>query len=422
MTFLQNATCLKTRCKNKPLPSSYIYTQKIVSKGEFYLTAYFDTYHQSLDYLNLILQITNEYPCAHSKRSPLHRAGTMSDVGDLPKATDESGKSAQASAEEDNEKQEQDSFEIDEIEISDRESEDIDINHRRIKRISKLETLPNARKLCLRNNLIKVIENLGPLADILIDLDLYDNQITKASCSPPIENLEVLRVLEVLDLSYNRIRVIENLDSLRSLTKLYLVNNKISRIENLSTLTNLTMLELGANKIRKLENLENFPNLEELFVGNNKITKLEGLENLPRLRILSLQCNRITKLEGLDKLLNLEELYLSFNGISRIEGLDNLVKLQTLELSRNRISQIENISHLVKLEEFWFNDNLVAEWDQLNILAPMKQLKTLYMERNPIYYAPNSKCMNTAYRRKILLLLPWLRQLDATLTGVGLRS
>lgn len=121
-------------------------------------------------------------------------------------------------------------------------------------------------------------------------------------------------------------------------------------------------------------------------------------------------------------MLSLEELYLSFNGISRIEGLDNLANLQTLELSRNRISKIENISHLNKLEEFWFNDNLVAEWDQLNILVPMKQLKTLYMEHNPIYYSPNSKRMDTAYRRKILLLLPWLRQLDATLTGVGLRS
>lgn len=37
--------------------------------------------------------------------------------------------------------------------------------------------------MCFRNNLIKVIENFEPLADILVDLDLYDNQITKVSCS-----------------------------------------------------------------------------------------------------------------------------------------------------------------------------------------------------------------------------------------------
>lgn len=122
----------------------------------------------------------------------------------------------------------------------------------------------------------------------------------------------------------------------------------------------------------------------------------------------------------MDKLVNLEELYLSFNGISKIEGLDNLANLQTLELARNRISRIENIGHLHKLEEFWFNDNLVADWGQIDILVPMKQLKTLYMERNPIYFASTSTAMDSAYRRKILLRLPWLRQLDATLTGVGL--
>nr|CDS25689.2 brefeldin A inhibited guanine [Hymenolepis microstoma] len=305
-------------------------------------------------------------------------------------------------------------FEIDELELSDREAEDIDVNHRRIKCISKLETIPNARKLCLRNNLIKLIENLEPLAEVLEDLDLYDNQITK------IENLDCLKVLEILDLSYNRIRMIENLDSLKSLTKLYLVNNKISTIENLSGLHNLTMLELGSNKIRKLENLDSFPNLEELYVGNNKIGKLEGLDNLPKLRILSIQCNRITKLEGLDKLVSLEELYISFNGISKIEGLENLANLQTLELAKNRVSRIENIDHLQKLEELWFNDNLVADWDQIEALVPMKQLKTLYMERNLIYFAPGSNTMDSAYRRKILLRLPWLRQLDATLTGVGL--
>lgn len=38
-----------------------------------------------------------------------------------------------------------------------------------------------AKKLCLRNNLIKEIENLEPLADKLVDLDLYDNQISKVS-------------------------------------------------------------------------------------------------------------------------------------------------------------------------------------------------------------------------------------------------
>ncbi|VEL19870.1 unnamed protein product [Protopolystoma xenopodis] len=131
--------------------------------------------------------------------------------------------------------------------------------------------------------------------------------------------------------------------------------------------------------------------------------------------------NRIIHIEGLDRLVNLEQLYLSQNGITSIKGLDNLKKLQTLDLASNMIDKITNIEHLDLLEEFWFNDNRVSSWDELKILTSLKSLHTLYLERNPIYYANADKTkMNPDYRRKILLLLPKLRQLDANLTGVGL--
>lgn len=65
---------------------------------------------------------------------------TMGDGGDLPKEPNMPDELVHGGSEKD---EEQDSFEIDEIELSDRESEDIDVNHRRIKRISKLETVPN---------------------------------------------------------------------------------------------------------------------------------------------------------------------------------------------------------------------------------------------------------------------------------------
>lgn len=41
------------------------------------------------------------------------------------------------------EEQDKNTFEIDELDIMDRNSDDIDINHCRIKKISKLETIPN---------------------------------------------------------------------------------------------------------------------------------------------------------------------------------------------------------------------------------------------------------------------------------------
>ncbi len=137
--------------------------------------------------------------------------------------------------------------------------------------------------------------------------------------------------------------------------------------------------------------------------------------------VFYLQNNRISKIEGLEALTNMEELYISFNLISKVEGLSTLTKLHTLDLSNNQIATIEGIATLTELEEFWFNDNKVKDWAELDKLIPMNTIQTVYLERNPIYYnASGDGKRDTAYRRKILLTLPWLRQLDATLTGVGL--
>ncbi len=158
-------------------------------------------------------------------------------------------------------------------------------------------------------------------------------------------------------------------------------------------------------------------------MGKNKIRKLENL-NLPSLEILSIQSNRITKLENLEHLVNLQELYLSDNGLTKIEGLDNLVNLKTLDLSNNQIERIENISGLKSLEELWISNNNLSHWVDIESLRELPKLKCLYLEHNPLYYISNKKpsvivtdnqVNNADYRRKIMLTLPNLEQIDATL-------
>ncbi|XP_068023549.1 protein phosphatase 1 regulatory subunit 7-like [Melanerpes formicivorus] len=117
--------------------------------------------------------------------------------------------------------------------------------------------------------------------------------------------------------------------------------------------------------------------------------------------------NRLTKIEGLQSLVNLRELYLSHNGIEVIEGLENNNKLTMLDIASNRIKRIENISHLTELQEFWMNDNLVESWSDLDELKGAKNLETVYLERNPLQKDPQ-------HRRKIMLALPTVRQIDAT--------
>lgn len=161
-------------------------------------------------------------------------------------------------------------------------------------------------------------------------------------------------------------------------------------------------------------------------MGKNKIKKIENLDFLPNLTILSLQSNRITKLENLDKLVNLNEFYISDNGLTKIEGLNKLTKLKVLDLSNNQIERIENLKNLKELEELWFNNNNISQWNDIDLLKDLSSLKCLYLEHNPIYYVNNQKpssitnitdeqTNNVNYRRKIILALPNLTQIDATL-------
>ncbi|CAA7267154.1 unnamed protein product [Cyclocybe aegerita] len=292
------------------------------------------------------------------------------------------------------------------------ETEELELLHSRIGSLAGLRLSRFAghlKKLCLRQNFISHLDpEVFHQLTKLEELDLYDNKIKGVG-----EALDNLSALSVLDLSFNLLRSVpDRLEFLTSLDTIYFVQNKISKISGFTSCSTLRSLELGGNRIRTIENLDDLVNLEELWLGKNKIAKLEGLENLKKLKILSLQSNRITKLEGLQELRDLDQLYLSHNGIKRLEGLENNVQLTTLDVGSNFIPAIENLSHLMKLEELWMNGNQIPDLHALESeLKPISTLQTLYLEANP--------CQTndmTGYRRKIMLALPQLKQIDALYT------
>jgi protein phosphatase 1 regulatory subunit 7 len=168
---------------------------------------------------------------------------------------------------------------------------------------------------------------------------------------------------------------------------------------------------------------------------------------LKRLKILALQSNRITKIEGLDGLENLEDLYLSHNGIVRMEGLEHNVRwlgvtfLSSLSVLIN-VAKTEDArfgpqcrsrdrkyitSYLLSRAMGTFSTSMHQEisihspdMSQLNQnkiptlqalepqLGTISTLETIYLEGNPCQKA------DVNYRRKIMLALPQLKQIDAT--------
>ncbi|KAJ1670373.1 protein phosphatase regulatory subunit Sds22 [Coemansia sp. RSA 25] len=282
----------------------------------------------------------------------------------------------------------------------------IELMHSRLDSLAglSLERFSKLEYLGCRQNLIK---DLGPVSALttLQEADFYDNRLNHID-----QSIGKLTKLTSLDLSFNKIRRIENIASLTLLSELFFVSNKIQRIENLSNLRMLTNLELGANRIRRIEGLGELVALEQLYLGKNKISKLEGLEGLSRLRVLSIQSNRIVTLEGLEDLVALEELYLSHNGIDCIQGLEHNTRLTILDVTSNRLAQLSGIGHLERLEDLWASGNQLDSFENVErTCAPLQELRTVYFEFNPLQRAQPAN-----YRRKLMLALPQLTQIDAT--------
>ena len=287
------------------------------------------------------------------------------------------------------------------------DTEDIDLVHCRISSIPalRLDRFNQVQRLCLRQNAISSIEFPSSLGPSLVEIDLYDNLISH------IKGLEALTSLTSLDLSFNKIKHIKNISHLSSLKELYFVQNRISKIENLEGLSSLTMIELAANRIRDIENLDSLgPTLQELWLGKNKISEIRNLDALTSLRSLDLKNNRLTHLTGLSALVKLEEFYVSHNAITALSGLDSNKELRVLDISHNEIKHLENIAHLSELEEFWASNNQFADFREVEReLKDKENLETVYFEGNPL------QTMGPAvYRNKVRLLLPQVKQIDAS--------
>ncbi|KAG2107105.1 L domain-like protein [Suillus cothurnatus] len=289
------------------------------------------------------------------------------------------------------------------------ETDELELVHSRLSSLANLRLdrfARHLRKLCLRQNTISHLDpEVFKLLTQLEELDLYDNKLKTLG-----DALDNMSTLTILDLSFNLLRQVpEALSHLRSLKTVYFVQNKISKISGLESVgATLRSLELGGNRIRHIEGLDALVNLEELWLGKNKLTKLE----VQCIASSWFWCSKsITKIEGLEHLTDLEELYLSHNGVERLEGLENNTKLRTLDVGANFVPAIENISHLVSLEELWLNNNKIADLRALEPqLKSMESLETIYLEGNPCQQAES-----TGYRRKIMLALPQVKQIDATL-------
>ncbi|KIH67753.1 leucine Rich repeat-containing domain protein [Ancylostoma duodenale] len=292
----------------------------------------------------------------------------------------------------------------------------IELNHTRADHVPDLSRFKELKELVLRTNLLKTLSsNLHPLTT-LTELDLYENQIEA------IENMHTLVNLKKLDLSFNRIREIKGLSTLTKLTHIYLVHNKITEIKGLDSLLELELLELGDNRIKKIENISHLVKLRELYLGKNKLTKIEGLDTLKELRLLSLpknlrtvdvSNNNVTSLDGISELKELTDFWMGHHAAAHPQSRGTRIDVT----GQRRCKECEG----TPVQQHYFcaakqggspmaNDNRISNWAEVDKLRGLAKLDTVYLERNPIYEDDR-----TGYRRKVMLALEQVKQIDATM-------
>jgi len=142
------------------------------------------------------------------------------------------------------------------------EIEELDMDHRRLRKVANLSRMGNLRRA-----------------------SFCDNEITR------IEGLDSCVLLEELLLEENRIVRIEHMNHFSNLRKLDLGRNKLTKTDGLEGLTMLTELSLEDNEISELQGLSVLPSLMELYLCNNKVSVLSEilwLKDLPKLIILDM--------------------------------------------------------------------------------------------------------------------------------------
>ncbi|XVF88740.1 hypothetical protein PTKIN_Ptkin19aG0075800 [Pterospermum kingtungense] len=261
--------------------------------------------------------------------------------------------------------------------------------------------LMNLEELDLSNNLldVSILAQLSGLFN-LKSLNLRKNRLIG---STNMKELQVLKNLEELDLSYNDLHdflVPKETGSFKKLRTAYLegvfTNRTVSLLQVVKTFSAVKTLYLGygnyyLNNTISTQELNLLSNVQELFLdfsnlSNNFLESVGAFTSLKTLMLSNCGLSNTLPTKGWCDLRNLQNLDLSRNALQGTfpSCLDNLTYLQFLEISNNHIEipasfmSFSNHSHLKFL--FIDQNNLVGKPTfQTQTPIPKLQLQLLGM-------------------------------------------
>ncbi|XP_053159663.1 malignant fibrous histiocytoma-amplified sequence 1 isoform X2 [Hemicordylus capensis] len=312
---------------------------------------------------------------------------------------------------------------------------ELDLSHNRLRCLrddgQALALLRGLRKLSLSHNQLgadgdgTLPAGLGELR-LLEELDLSFNRLSRL----PEEALARLQQLRALDVDHNQLPFFpQALLLLGALEELDCSGNRLlqSLPEGISALRRLKILWLsGTGLVALPEGLCQLGALESLMLDGNHLRALPaGFGSLQRLKMLNLSSNLLADFPAAVLALpGLEELYLSRNQLTLLPaGLCQLCHLRTLWLDNNRIRYLpDSIVQLHHLEE------LVLQGNQIAILpegfGQLSRVSLWKIKDNPLIQPPYEVCMKgipyiAAYQQELAHSQPALKpRLKLVLMGL----
>lgn len=181
-------------------------------------------------------------------------------------------------------------------------------------------------KLEITDDILKQILSLKRIKDILKKIEFLDLSNNKIREKP---NLEEYNNIKYLSLSFNEIEgtIIDN-----NLIELTCHDNKIEEI----TSSTIKKLNASNNKIRSLDVI----NIEVLIINSNRLDYIESYLNLKYLECIE---NKIGKINNM---INLEELYIANNKLDKISNMPKMVLLNCIDNPIKKIGYIDTLKIL----------------------------------------------------------------------------
>ncbi len=244
-------------------------------------------------------------------------------------------------------------------------------------------------QLYLSHNRINTFPDLRVISSTLAHLDMSDNGI--GFIDPDFFNLTVL---EIFDLSRNRLKLFNVSHKLDNLQTFDLSRNSLAELPAFTyTLPSLITLDLKHNKIRGTLDCKYYrkiPGVRHLFVSHNSISEI-SLCDLVQLRELQAKSNKLTEPPTVlnSSLPSLKRLYVGYNPLSNVsnEYFHQIPNLELLGLSGLRLTAWPDLQFL-PLRDILLNGNHLSQVKTEDLMR-YKYLRTIRLDDNRIKMLPD---------------------------------